>query len=266
MTLAARRLTADDRAMEWTDEGVLLSMRPQGETSALIEVLTAEHGRHAGVVRGGASSRMAASLQPGTQVRLVWRARLEDHLGNFTVELVRSRAVLMADRLSLAGLGAVTALLVLSLPEREAHARLWRATPALLDRMMAGPDWGADYLAWELVLLEELGFGLDLGHCAVTGTKESLAFVSPRTGRAISRAAAGDWASRLLPLPAILGGTGTCGPEGPGCGPALDLAQNLAQGLALTAHFLARELGPRLQGRPLPDARRRLVEGLTRSG
>lgn len=239
--------------MEWTDEGVLLSARPQGETSALIEVLTAEHGRHAGVVRGGASARMAATLQPGTQVRLVWRARLEDHVGAFTVEPLQSRAALMGDRLALAGLGAVTALLALGLPDRAPHPRLWQATPALLDRMLAGPGWGADYLRWEVLLLDELGFGLDLGQCAVTGSREDLCFVSPRTGRAVSRAGAGDWASRLLPLPAALVSDGPAGP------------QDLALGLALTAHFLNRELAPRLQGRPLPEARRRLVEGLTQS-
>jgi DNA repair protein RecO (recombination protein O) len=252
--LAHPGAVADSHRMEWSDEGVLLSTRPQGETSALVEVLTAEHGRHAGIVRGGASSRMAATLQPGTQVSLVWRARLEDHLGTITLEPLRSRAGLMADRLSLAGLGSVTALLLLSLPEREAHPQLWQVTPALLDRMMHGSDWGGEYLGWELILLEELGFGLDLTQCAVTGSREGLAYVSPRTGRAVSRDAAGDWAARLLPLPAILGGAGEPG------------AEDLAQGLALTAHFLTRELEPRLQGRPLPEARRRLVEGLTRQG
>lgn len=196
---------------------------------------------------------MVATLQPGTQVRVVWRARLEDHLGAFTVEPLRSRAGLMGDRLALAGLGAVTALLVLGLPEREPHPRLWQATPALLELMMQGPGWGGDYLRWEVLLLEELGFGLDLGQCAITGSREDLCYVSPRTGRAVSRAAAGDWAPKLLPLPAALVRKEAARPE------------DLASGLTLTAHFLLRELSPRLQGRPLPEARRRLVEGLTQA-
>lgn len=239
--------------MDWQDEGPVLAVRPHGESAAIIEVFTAAHGRHAGVVRGGASRKMAALLQPGAQVQVAWRARLEDHLGAFVVEPVRARAGVLSDRRALAGLNAVCALLRLSLPEREAHAALWRATVTLLDDFERGADWPADYLRWELQLLEELGFGLDLTSCAVTGDTTDLAFVSPRSGRAVGRAAAGDWAARLLPLPECLMG------QGPGT-PA-----QLAQGLAITGHFLARELAPVLNDRPLPDARARLVEMLGRS-
>lgn len=233
--------------MEWRDEGTLLSMRPHGEASAIIEVFTAVHGRHAGVVRGGASRRMAPLLQPGAQVAVTWRARLDDHIGAFVVEPLRSRAGLMSDRLGLAGLNAICAMLRISLPERQAHPPLWRATMALLEALESDPAWPALYLRWELVLLEELGFGLDLGSCAVTGTRDDLVFVSPRTGRAVSREGAGAWADRLLPLPPCLMGQGAAS------------AVELVQGLAVTGHFLDRELGPVLAGRPLPEARARLL-------
>jgi DNA repair protein RecO (recombination protein O) len=217
--------------MEWQDQGAILTMRPHGESAAIIEVFTAAHGRHAGVVRGGASRKMAAALQPGGQVQVVWRARLDDHIGVFTVEPLRARAGILGDRRALAGLNAICALLRVSLPEREPHAALWQATVALLDDLEDGADWPARYLRWEVLLLEELGFGLDLASCAVTG-------------------AAGDWAARLLPLPACLSG------DAPATG------ADLAQGLAITGHFLARELAPVLNDRPLPEARTRLLTAL----
>lgn len=232
--------------MEWRDEGALLSVRRHGESAAIIEVFTATHGRHAGVVRGGASRRMAPLLQPGAQLDVAWRARLDDHLGAFTVEPLRSRAGVMEDAGRLAALGAVCALLRVALPEREAHPALWRGTMALLDMLAGSGDWSLAYLRWELALLEELGFGLDLSVCAVTGAREGLAYVSPRSGRAVSRAGAGDWAARLLPLPPCLLGAD----PGPG---------EIAQGLSLTGHFLQRGLAPVRDGRPLPEARLRLA-------
>lgn len=237
--------------MDWRDEGVLLSMRPHGETAAIIEVLTAGHGRHAGVVRGGASRRMAATLQPGTQVRLDWRARLDDHLGTFTVEPLQSRAHLLSDRLALAGLMSVCALLRAALPEREPHPALWSATMPLLDAL-GRPGWTSAYLRWELGLLDELGFGLDLSACAVTGATVGLAYVSPKSGRAVSIAGAGDWADRLLPLPAGLSGAEVLSDA------------SIAQGLRLTGYFLDRGLRPVLHDRPLPEARARLVDLLSR--
>ncbi len=237
--------------MEWRDEGALLSVRPHGESAAIIEVFTLAHGRHAGVVRGGASRRMAATLQPGNLVVVDWRARLGEQLGAFTVEPRQSRAALLADRLALAGLNAVCALLHVALPEREPHPALWRTSIALLDRLQAA-GWPPDYLRWELQLLEELGFALDLTRCAVTGSREDLAYVSPKTGRAVSRGGAGAWAARLLPLPPSLLGQGPASPD------------ELAQGLALTGHFLDRCLEPLLNGRPLPEARARLIALLAR--
>jgi len=230
--------------MEWRDEGVLLSVRLHGESAAIIEVFTAAHGRHAGLVHGGASRRMKPVLQPGNQLDLSWRARLDDQLGSFHVEPSQSRSVLQ-DRLALAGLNAVCAMLRITLPEREPHPELYHATMPLLDRL-GQPDWGTAYLRWEMRLLEEMGFGLELTRCAVTGSRDDLAFVSPRTGRAVSRQGAGEWADRLLPLPAVLLGQGG-GAEG------------WAEGFALTAHFLTRELD-----RSLPEARARLIDLLIR--
>jgi DNA repair protein RecO (recombination protein O) len=237
--------------MDWRDEGILLSMRPHGETSAIIEVLTPRHGRHAGVVRGGASRKQAATLQPGTGLALAWRARLDDHIGTFTVEPLRSRAHLLSDRLALAGLLSVCALLRVALPEREPHPGLWPVTLALFDAL-GGPDWTQTYLRWELTLLDELGFGLDLSACAVTGATEGLAFVSPKTGRAVTKAGAGNWSDRLLPLPAGLTGAVALSPE------------DVRQGLHLTGHFLDRGLRPVLHEKPLPEARSRLIDLLSR--
>ncbi|MGV8955396.1 MAG: DNA repair protein RecO [Cypionkella sp.] len=233
--------------MEWRDQGAVLSMRLHGETSAIIEVFTAEHGRHAGVVRGGASRRMAATLQPGSQVEVTWRARLDDQIGSYRVEPLQSRAGVLSDRLALAGLNATCAMLLVALPDREAHPALYRASITLMDALQPGADWVQTYLRWEMQLLDELGFALDLSRCAVTGSREDLAYVSPKTGRAVSRAAAGDWAARLLPLPPMLLGQGPATPA------------ELAQGFALTGHFLNRGLEPLLNGKPLPEARARLL-------
>ncbi len=227
-------------------------MRRHGETSAIIEVFTAAHGRHAGVVRGGAGRRMGPVLQPGAQLDLTWRARLEEHLGSFTVEPLQNRAaILMGDRLALSGLNAVVALLLFALPERAPFPALYRATVALLDLLGRSDDWGFAYLRWELLLLSELGFGLDLGSCAVTGVKEGLCHVSPRSGRAVSVAGAGAWASRLLPLPLCLQG-------------APDDMAGLCEGLRTTGYFLQHRMAAAMGNKPLPAARHRLVEGFLR--
>lgn len=236
--------------MEWQAEGTVISCRLHGETAAIIEVLTLQHGRHAGLVPGGASRKRAAMLQPGSRLDLHWRARHEDHLGHFKAEPVRLRASLLTDPIGLAGLNAVCALLCFALPERDPHPHLVSATETLLDAIEAGTDWATDYLRWEMQLLEEMGFGLDLNTCAVTGLREGLAYVSPRSGRAVSREGAGEWADRLLPLPVLLGGVGD------------NHGNDLAQGLAITGHFLDTRLAEGLAGRPLPSARGRLIQRL----
>jgi len=239
--------------MDWRDHGILLSVRRHGETSAIIDVFTESHGRHAGVVRGGTSRKIAPVLQPGAQLDLAWRARLEDHLGTFHVEPLRSRAgAAMGSRLALAGLNAVVALLSFCLPEREAHGALYRRTEPLLDLLGQDELWPLAYLRWELALLDEMGFGLDLSRCTVTGVREGLEFVSPKTGRAVSRAGAGDWADRLLPLPPLMLGQGAAPDE------------EVAQGFETTGYFLRNKLAEELVHKPLPEARQRFVDLFTR--
>ncbi|MEX0281768.1 MAG: DNA repair protein RecO [Arenibacterium sp.] len=234
--------------MEWRDQGLLLTCRRHGETAAIIEVFTQAHGRHAGVVRGGASRKIAPILQPGAQLDLTWRARLEDHIGTFLVEPLRSRAAqAMSGRLALAGLNAVCALLTFCLPEREAHPGLYRQSEQLLDLLGQDDIWPLAYMRWELTLLEETGFSLDLDRCAVTGTTEDLIYVSPKSGRAVSRGAAGEWADRMLPLPACLRGEGTAPDE------------EILQALNTLGYFLQHKLAPSLGHLPLPQARARFV-------
>ena len=239
--------------MEWRDQGILLSMRRHGETSAIIDVFTAEHGRHAGVVRGGTSRKLAPILQPGAQLDVTWRARLEDHLGSYHPEPLRSRAAAaLSGRFALAGLNTVTALLGFCLPEREAHPALYRQSEQLLDLLGQDDIWGLAYLRWEMALLNEMGFGLDLSTCAVTGARDGLIYVSPKSGRAVSRDGAGDWAHRLLPLPPILRGEGDASDE------------EIVMALRTTGFFLESRLAPSLGNRALPEARGRFVDAFIR--
>jgi DNA repair protein RecO (recombination protein O) len=233
--------------MEWQDEGLVLSARAHGETDAILSALTFEHGRHLGLVKGGVGRRARPLLQPGNRLGLTWKARLSEHLGNYTAEpmqLFGSR--LLDDPLRLAALASAVALVEEGLAEREPHPRLYAALLTLLEAILADPRWRETYVRFELLLLQELGFSLDFAACAVTGATTDLAFVSPRTGRAVSRAAAGDLAARLLPLPPFL-----LADE-----PAT--ADHIAQGLRLAGHFLAKHLfGP--ADRSLPAARERLA-------
>lgn len=239
--------------MEWRDQGILLSTRKHGENAAIIEVFTAEHGRHAGVVRGGTSRKVAPILQPGAQLDLAWRARLEDHIGSFQVEPLRSRAAAsMGDRLSLAGLNAVTGLLGFCLPERLPHPTLYRESERLLDLLGQTDVWPLAYLRWELCLLHEAGYALSLDACAVTGRTQDLIYVSPKSGRAVSRSAAGEWAKRLLPLPDVLRGLGAA-PD-----------HEVAEALITTGYFLREHLARDLGNTPLPKARDRFVEAFGR--
>jgi DNA repair protein RecO (recombination protein O) len=234
--------------MDWRDQGFVLNTRKHGETSVILEVFTAEHGRHAGVVRGGVSRKMTPILQPGGQLDLSWRARLADHIGSFTVEPLRSRAAVLSDRFALAGLNTVTALLTFCLPDREPHPALYQQSTQLLDLLGQNEVWPLAYLRWEMALLSELGYGLDLTECAVTGGTDNLIYVSPKSGRAVSAKGAGDWADRLLPLPPILRG------EGDGQDKEVLFA------LRTTGYFLSDKLAPDLGSKPLPEARARFVD------
>jgi len=239
--------------LEWRDHGILLSMRRHGESAAIIDVFTEGHGRHAGVVPGGASRKQAPILQPGAQLDLIWRARLEDHIGSYRAEPLRSRAAAaLSGRLALAGLNAVTALLSFALPEREVHGALYRRSEQLLDLLGQDEIWPLAYLNWELALLEELGFGLDLSQCAATGINDELIYISPKSGRAVSRHGAGERADRMLPLPPCLRGEG----------PAPDA--EIAEGLRTTGYFLEHHLAPALGHKLLPEARARFVETFSR--
>lgn len=235
--------------MEWRDQALVLNARAHGETSVILEVFSAAHGRHLGVVRGGISRKMAPAIQPGATVDVTWKARLEGHMGAFTVEPVRSRsAALMNDRLALAGVNALSGLLPMVLPEREVHGRLYDRTSDLLDLMGNSDLWPLAYLRWELTVLEDLGYGLDLDSCAVTGTRDDLVYVSPRSGRAVSPEGAGEWADRMLPLPPeLLGGNGVFRGDG------------LVQAMQTTGHFLKRLL-EETSGKDLPAARGRLMD------
>lgn len=240
--------------IEWRDEGAVLKVRKHGENSAIVEIFTTEHGKAAGVVRGGTSRKIAPLLQPGAQLDVTWKARLDSHLGSFTIEPVRSRtAQVMQDRLALAGLNAVTGILSFVLPERATYGPLYTRTIQLLDLLGNNDVWPLAYLQWEVALLADMGFALDLSACAVSGLNDDLFYVSPRTGRAVSRLAAGDWADRLLPLPHVLLGKGDA-----------DVGQ-IITALRTTGHFLHNHLAKSLGERALPEARQRLIDVLART-
>jgi DNA repair protein RecO (recombination protein O) len=236
--------------MQWQDDGVVLAARRHGESAAVVSVFTPTQGRHAGWVRGGAGRRARSVYEPGNRLQLTWRARLPDQLGSFSAELETAVAArLLDDPDRLAGLGAACALLDASLPERAPHPLLYNDFSELIYALLEEGSWLERYIGFELNLLAELGFGLDLAICAVTGATADLAYVSPRSGRAVSRAGAGAYADRLLPLPGFLLGQGPADPE------------QLRAGLRLTGAFLRRHLFDASE-RPMPSARERLVRRL----
>ncbi|MDB2332597.1 DNA repair protein RecO [Amylibacter sp.] len=237
--------------MEWTSEGVIVSVRKYGENSVIIDTLTPKYGRHLGVVRGGASRKMAATIQPGSQVKLEWRARLEEHLGNFRVEQLESRSDMFDDRLRLAALSSICSIVTFSFPERMPVAELYNSTLNLMDTLNTGGDWKPLYALWELQVLEEMGFGLDLTSCAVTNVTQDLIYVSPKSGRAVSRKAAGEWKERLLPLPSFLRNKFETANH-----------EDILNSLKTTGHFLSSWLATSLGERKLPEARNRLISRL----
>ena len=234
--------------MDWRDEGVLLTVRKHGEGSAIIEVFTAEHGRHAGIMPGGASRKMAPILQPGAQLSLEWKARLEEHLGAFTIDPVKSRAAaIMSDRAALAAMGSIAAMLTTGLAEREAHRELYHRTEDLLDALGETADWPSRYALWEMALLTDVGFGLDFSECAATGVTQDLIYVSPKSGRAVSRNGGADWADHLLPLPRFLR---MDEPD--------ETLSDVTDALRTTGYFLENWFMPTL-GKQMPQARQRLI-------
>jgi len=234
--------------MQWHDTGFVLAARRHGESSLIVELLTRERGRHSGLVRGGQSPKVRAILQPGNEVAAVWRGRLDEHLGTIGCELVRAHAArFLDDPGRLAGLTSAAALVEAALPEREPHADVFVSFARLIETLDSGIDWRVQYVRWEQDLLGALGFGLDLSCYAVSGARADLAYVSRRTGRAVSRTAGLPYHDKLLRLPEFLWRDS----------PA-DEAQ-LVLGMTLTGHFLAHHVfAP--QGRTLPPARVRLAE------
>lgn len=236
-------------SIEWTAPAVVLDVRPHGEGGAIVTLLTEAQGRHAGLAKGGASRGQAALWQPGNLVEARWIARLPEQLGHFTAELVHPAASLaMEDPLALAALRAACAVAESALPEREAHPRVFHGLVAFIaslarDVATALPD----LVRWEADLLAELGYGLDFTRCAISGATDALAFVSPKSGRAVSAGAAGEWQDRLLPLPAFL------------LAPGASDAAAWSAGLRLTGHFLARDVFG-AQHRGMPAARDLLAD------
>jgi len=232
--------------LEWNDQAIVISARPHGEAAAVVQLLTSAHGRHAGLVHGGQGRKNRGVLQPGNRVNASWRARLADHLGVFTCELESSHAAHLLDAPDrLAGLTAATAICEAALPERESHPACFEGFVALLDALK-GEHWAEAYVGWEVGLLAELGFGLDLASCAAGGANDQLAYVSPRTGRAVSLAAGEPYRDRLLALPGFLIGQGGGG------------RAEVAQGLKLTGYFLDRFVF-QPHDRTLPPPRQRLA-------
>jgi DNA repair protein RecO (recombination protein O) len=237
--------------MEWRDEGIVLAVRSHGETSAIAEIFTLEHGRSLGLVRGGRSRHMRPVLQAGNLVSLVWRARLEEHLGNYVLEPVSLRAgFIIENALRLTGLGSLTALAQV-LPEREPHPKLYHAMRIVLEAIDHDDVWPALMVRWEMGLLDELGFGLDLSKCASTGQVDELVYVSPKTGKAVSRHAGAPYHDRLFGLPDFLMGGGAASVE------------DVKVGLKLTGYFLERHVfGPR--NVVMPQARMMLEQALAK--
>ncbi len=236
--------------MEWQGDGLILNTRKHGESSAIIDVLTRDKGRHTGLVRGGRSRTMRPVLQAGNLVNVVWRARLEDHLGAFSVDPHRMIvAGIIDDVHRLAALTTITTLASL-LPEREPHPRIYEASLLLIEHLQDDAIWPAVLVKWEMGLLEELGFGLDLSKCAVSGDTVGLSHVSPRTGRAVCAREAEPWQDKLLALPAFVTGASSA-----------PTRAEVAQGLKLTGHFLARHIfEPR--GVSAPEQRQRIARWL----
>lgn len=240
--------------MEWSDEGLIIGTRKYGESSVILEAMTGAHGRHVGLVKGGRSQRMRPILQPGNSVTLTWRARLEDHLGLYAVEATQMRAArLMADAASLQGLNLIGALLRL-LAEREPHQALYETAVAIADHLDDETVAPALLARFELTILAELGFGLDLSSCAATGVEDDLIFVSPKSGRAVSRGAGEPYRDRLLRLPAFLRGEDEMSPP----------RAEIRAAFTLAAYFLTRDVfGPR--GLTLPEAHSAYVAALRKT-
>ena len=242
--------------MEWHDQGIILSLRKYGEFDAILDVFTRNHGRHAGIVKGGLGRRQRGNIQPGNEIDVRWRGRLETHLGTYSVELKNARAVsYLYHPGKLAALNSCSSLLCLAIAENEKHETLLNGFIALLDALEATDDdmssWAPLLVKWEMGLLSELGYGLNLNCCASTGETENLIYVSPKSGRAVSKEAGKPYHDKMLPLPGFL------------VGPSDKLnTQEILDGLHLTEFFIERHmLSP--YGKKIPQARRMLLDHIS---
>ncbi len=244
--------------MEWHDQGVVLSARKYGEYDAILEVLTRDHGRHAGIVKGGFGRKKRGDIQPGNEVVVKWRGRLETHLGTYTLEVRNARSVaFLYSPAKLAALNSCCSLLCVAMAENEVHEKLYNGLLAFLDVLEASDEdtgiWAPLLIRWELGLLTELGFGLHLDECAATGSSDELYYVSPKSGRAVSREAGEPYKDKLLILPAFLDGNGE-----------LLAKSDIANGLKLTEFFMERHmLAP--FGKTLPQARRMIKDHILKA-
>ncbi|MEP6341892.1 MAG: DNA repair protein RecO [Maricaulaceae bacterium] len=240
--------------MDWASEGYIISVRRHGESSAIVEVLTPDMGRHAGLVRGATSRRMRPLLEIGNKVHVSWRSRLSEHLGYYAIEPIEMRAAtLMMERVSLMGLNVTCAVAKTVLPERQSFPHVYAAFDVLMQNFEDPEIWPALYVRWEMGVLSALGYGLDLSCCASTGVVDNLTHVSPRSGRAVSAEAATPYLDKLYPLPSfMIGGRDVSG-------------EDIENGLRLTAYFLE----TRVQwgvNQTLPDNRRMMIERLQSLG
>lgn len=236
---------------QWQDKAIILALRPHGENGAIVSVLTAENGRQSGYVRGASSTKNRGSLEAGSIVDANWQSRVDGNLGTLSVELVRSTAArVMDDALKLAALQAACSLCDQALPEKEGHPGLYQGLVTLFD-MLESDIWGAGYVMWEIALLRELGFSLDLGRCAGGGDASKLTYVSPKSGCAVSLDAGEPYKFKLLPLPQFLT------PRGGG-GDGADVLT----GLQMTGYFLENWVFAH-HNRGIPEARLRFAERYT---
>ena len=243
--------------MNWSDEGIILSKRKHGEQSIIITLMTAEHGRHAGLVRGGAGRRARGIYETGNYVSAAWRARLEEHLGTYNCELLKPNAAIVFDHpIRLAGLSSACAVIERALPEREPHREIYDSLLELVNGI-ENKCWVRSYIQWELNILKHLGFGLDLTACVATGSRDDLIYVSPRSGQAVSEKAGAPYKQKLLPLPSFLVDQTNASRS---AAPA-----DLVNGLELTGHFFERQVFiHHKNGGPL--ARVRFVDRLKQLG
>ena len=233
--------------MEWRDQGILLGTTPFGETAVIVDALTQKKGRVRAVLRGGQSRKFRPILQMGNILDITWRARLSEHMGSVQIDVIKSYPEILDSRLTLAGVAALSSMLTTFVEDRDPQAQMFDATEKLYDLLIHPDMWCVGYFYWELALLDALGFGLDLSKCVVTGDTENLLYLSPKSGCAISRQAAGEWADRLLPMPRIV----------------MEKDKNISDvfdGLQVLSYFWLNKVIPAMGVKTMPKARERFID------